>query len=392
MSKRIFSLLLVITICVSIFALPASASEPDTGDLGLPSEISEEEGKGFIYETGSFEARNHTEIVKHDLGYVPDIFIVSIGGLPENGSLFYAIGFSQAMTNSFNVENPSFSYYLGKYGAAAIRSNMGFETSSSYADQYGFIRSVNSQYFTVGGTVATLTTTGFEGSVFDPETITSTKYNFCYYNWIAISGIIDYEGSGEVPEHNFTSSLISPSCDTEGKTSYTCSDCGYTYFDQVVPALGHAYAEGICTRCGQSETPAEVHSYTSTIVLPTCEKDGMTTHTCSDCGYLYADEFVSALGHIYEEGKCTRCGESDSSYVPERPPETTDSTIPEDTDLPPSSSPSGGGEGGSGGSGGSGGYVTSDEDKTILLKGLGILGVFVFLALILIPNPGRRSQ
>lgn len=38
------------------------------------------------------------------------------------------------------------------------------------------------------------------------------------------------------------------------------------------------------------------HSYTDTVVAPTCTAQGYTTHTCS-CGYSYTDSYVNALGH-----------------------------------------------------------------------------------------------
>lgn len=42
------------------------------------------------------------------------------------------------------------------------------------------------------------------------------------------------------------------------------------------------------------------HTYTTSYVLAKCETDGYTLHTCSECGYKYADEFVDAYGHAYE--------------------------------------------------------------------------------------------
>lgn len=42
------------------------------------------------------------------------------------------------------------------------------------------------------------------------------------------------------------------------------------------------------------------HSYAASYVLAKCETDGYTLHTCTECGYKYADEFVDAYGHAYE--------------------------------------------------------------------------------------------
>ena len=50
-----------------------------------------------------------------------------------------------------------------------------------------------------------------------------------------------------------------------------------------------------------------VHTYESTVTAPTCTEQGYTTYTCT-CGDSYVDTYVDALGHNYENGKCTICG------------------------------------------------------------------------------------
>ena len=46
----------------------------------------------------------------------------------------------------------------------------------------------------------------------------------------------------------------------------------------------------------------------------TCAETGTETRTC-ECGYFEERELV-ALGHDYADGKCSRCGEVDPEYVP----------------------------------------------------------------------------
>lgn len=66
-------------------------------------------------------------------------------------------------------------------------------------------------------------------------------------------------------EHSYSRKVISPTCTSEGYTSYSCS-CGNMYTDDRVPALGHSYGEWkvvkdatasetgleeqVCSRCG----------------------------------------------------------------------------------------------------------------------------------------------
>jgi len=73
-------------------------------------------------------------------------------------------------------------------------------------------------------------------------------------------------------------------------------------------------------------------------VAPTCTEDGNIAYWyCPDCGKYFADEActqeitlesteIKALGHDYEDGKCTVCGEKDPDYVQPTDPEGPDQT------------------------------------------------------------------
>ena len=71
------------------------------------------------------------------------------------------------------------------------------------------------------------------------------------------------------------------------------------------------------------------HSYTAVVTAPTCTEKGYTTYTCA-CGDSYKKDFVSALGHDFKDGTCTRCGASDPNYKPVDPtPEATFADVSE---------------------------------------------------------------
>ncbi len=71
------------------------------------------------------------------------------------------------------------------------------------------------------------------------------------------------------------------------------------------------------------------HSYTAVVTAPTCTEKGYTTYTCA-CGDSYKKDFVSALGHDFKDGTCTRCGASDPNYKPVDPtPEATFTDVSE---------------------------------------------------------------
>ncbi len=55
-----------------------------------------------------------------------------------------------------------------------------------------------------------------------------------------------------------------------------------------------------------------VHSYTSTVTNATCEGEGQIVHVCS-CGHSYTT-VLPATGHNYVDGVCTKCGAADPDY------------------------------------------------------------------------------
>ena len=61
---------------------------------------------------------------------------------------------------------------------------------------------------------------------------------------------------GDIPDvpdhtHSYTSVVTNATCDADGKQVHTCT-CGHSY-TTVLPALGHNYVSGVCTRCGKAE-------------------------------------------------------------------------------------------------------------------------------------------
>ena len=85
------------------------------------------------------------------------------------------------------------------------------------------------------------------------------------------------------------------------------------------------------TSCSNSKNNNEndhEHSYTSSVIAPTCDKDGYTLYICSICNHQYSDEAIKALGHAYKESiqdancnqhqkKVFKCSNCKSSYSEE---------------------------------------------------------------------------
>ena len=107
-------------------------------------------------------------------------------------------------------------------------------------------------------------------------------------------GLLDL-ASGHV--HSYQTVTVAPTCTEQGYTTYTCAECGDSYVDDYVDALGH--------------------NYESVVTDPTCTEQGYTTHTCANCGDSSVDTYVDALGHDMgawipdgagqERSDCGRC-------------------------------------------------------------------------------------
>ncbi len=77
--------------------------------------------------------------------------------------------------------------------------------------------------------------------------------------------------------------------------------------------------------CGNCTSETDGHAvtadctYTDTVTAPNCEDKGYTTHTCTECGYSYVDTYVDALGHTEatrtEEITGSTCTAAGSHYV-----------------------------------------------------------------------------
>jgi len=61
---------------------------------------------------------------------------------------------------------------------------------------------------------------------------------------------------------------LEPNCNTIGVIEYNCLDCGETY-TQKMGNLGHDYENGVCTRCGEADPDAPASSGSATTTVTT---------------------------------------------------------------------------------------------------------------------------
>ena len=159
--------------------------------------------------------------------------------------------------------------------------------------------------------------------------------HYVFYSWTPtvgnITGDTTYTATYSAVAHSYKTTTVNATCTTTGKTTYTCTGCGYSY-NVTLPAKGHSYktttvaatcttagsVTKLCSGCGDRQvttSPALGHSYKTTTVVATCTTAGSVTKLCSTCGDRQVTT-TPALGHSYNSGKCTTCGAADPSYTP----------------------------------------------------------------------------
>ncbi len=107
----------------------------------------------------------------------------------------------------------------------------------------------------------------------------------------------------------------------------------------AIPAVGHKVAEyrynsdntcekygtmtGTCQVCGATVTVTSdklsSHSYTYTVVAPTCVSGGYTVARCSVCSHTEVTDRTEMLTHSFSYGVCVHCGASQANAAPSRP-------------------------------------------------------------------------
>ena len=85
-----------------------------------------------------------------------------------------------------------------------------------------------------------------------------------------------------------------------------------------IPGLTLYYLEGktgwISPTWEGYPTQRHAHNNADKVTAPTCTEQGYTTHVCKDCGTVFTDRYVDALGHDFRKGVCTRCAAQDPNW------------------------------------------------------------------------------
>ena len=96
-------------------------------------------------------------------------------------------------------------------------------------------------------------------------------------------------------KHSYTETVVAPTCTQKGYTLHSC-DCGMSYEDNQTDALGHT-------------------EVTDKAINATCIKTGLTEGKhCSVCNTVLAEQKVTNItNHSFSDGKCSVCDADEPS-------------------------------------------------------------------------------
>ena len=116
----------------------------------------------------------------------------------------------------------------------------------------------------------------------------------------------------EYGDHNFSSvRTVEPTCESRGYDLHTCDDCGYSYRDNYVTALGHDWTQVIsagsthtfiCSRNESHRKTGVKHELGDPVVTkePTCGDRGTQERICSVCGGKVTESIPATGEHTYD--------------------------------------------------------------------------------------------
>ena len=99
--------------------------------------------------------------------------------------------------------------------------------------------------------------------------------------------------------HNFVGTETTPATCTEAGVKTFACECGEGTYTEAIEALGHSFAEGVCSACGAEDpnyVPPCEHEFEENIffhpelVAADCCHTGVAVFECTKCDYYYTEE------------------------------------------------------------------------------------------------------
>ena len=117
--------------------------------------------------------------------------------------------------------------------------------------------------------------------------------------------------------HQFKDTDVPASCTERGCTEHKCTVCGETFKDSFTDKSPHRYTLSFedaptctsdgkrvytCSDCGACRTetlPMTGHDITDSVKVPSCTEQGYTEHKCKNCGLAYRDSETEKTPHSF---------------------------------------------------------------------------------------------
>lgn len=143
--------------------------------------------------------------------------------------------------------------------------------------------------------------------------VTFQTSHFSYYTVTRLTPAQRCEAYG----HSEKTTVVAPTCETDGYTLHVCVRCSKKWTDTVTNKLGHDYTvdekaatctengyyNATCNNCGDKKAEVLValgHDYKDTTVDATCETRGYVLHECKNCDYEEIEYATAVAGHDYK--------------------------------------------------------------------------------------------
>lgn len=108
-------------------------------------------GGSATYKTDTFEVTAGQMTVEHGGGAVPDLIIVALDAVPDDGNVFFSFGFSEAMLSKLGGGYINNVTVVSGGTSASAMSDTGIEgPGSGYFGRYGGVRNVTATTFEIG--------------------------------------------------------------------------------------------------------------------------------------------------------------------------------------------------------------------------------------------------
>lgn len=175
--------------------------------------------------------------------------------------------------------------------------------------------------------------------VFVTDQVNSNEYKIAIYDKASKTLYYDFSNGQQIPGETYEEQLLfemvpftefveiecqhetimdmtktHPTCTEAGLKENWCYDCNKLLGTETLPALGHNYVGGKCTRCGESDpnyVEACEHDWVEDLsyvpTAPSCGEYWDTQYKCSKCNETKLEK-NGPLPHDWVDGVCSRCG------------------------------------------------------------------------------------